>query len=382
MSTIIRPGIEPRKTQVKEDATSSSTLPGWAYTDEGVFVREREDIFFRSWIYAGSVHDLVKPGDYLTTKVVNENVMVIRGENGELRGFYNVCQHRGHELLKGVGHVASSIVCPYHGWSYSTDGRLRAAPNCQHIADFSKNDVRLKPVRLEVFADHFVFVNLEPEAPSMHELAGDFEDELRREVPDFARMRPMRVEGDSHYMSTINANWKAVVDNYLECYHCTIAHPAFADLLDLPKYHHEAHGWWSRQVAPLRRPDNTAYPVAPDSKVRQAYFYWLWPGLTFNVLPGDPSWLVLFDWQPRAAGVTTTVTHFYGPPGAVLDQQRMRYLDSVLGPEDQGLCESVQRGLSSRGYSAGRFIIDPSGFHKTEVLVHEFHRRVVESLGL
>ena len=380
MSTVSHvPGL--RSTAVIEDPARSATLPGWAYTDESLYQRERQEIFAKSWLYVGSVHDVQRPGDYFTAGILNESLIVVRSQDGELRAFYNVCQHRAHQLLQGSGHVGA-IVCPYHSWSYATDGRLRAAPGCEALPDFAKSGFSLKPVRLEVFADHFIFCNLDPDAAPLCEQVGDLAADMRTEMPGFADYRPIRAAGDGHYMGNIDANWKVVVDNYVECYHCTTGHPAFCDLLDMPNYKTTSHGRWSVQKGALRAPHNSAYPVAPDTANRRALFYWLWPCTSFNVVPGDPAIMFLLQWQPTGVGTTATICHFFGPEGGVCDQPRLDYLDKVLGPEDQSLCESVQRGLSSRGYGAGRIIHDPSSFQKTEIGVHAFHRLVAQSLGI
>jgi choline monooxygenase len=380
MSTILRP-VEQRRTRVAEDPSDSFCLPAWAYTDDSLFAREKQEIFFKSWIYAGSIHDLKKPGDYLTAQLFNESVIIIRGRDGELHGFYNVCQHRAHQLLAGRGHV-SAIVCPYHAWSYTTEGSLRAAPGCEHLKNFSKSDIHLKAIRVEVFAGHFVFFNLDPEAETLRSQAGDLAAALEANIPGFAELRPVSAVNDSLFMGTIAANWKVVIDNFLECNHCATAHPAFCDLLDMGQYRTSAHGLWSSQEGTLRSVDNNAYTLPANVANKAARFYWLWPGMTFNLLPGDPAVLLVLQWLPDGISRTSTASQFFGPEGSQCDAARMHYLNSVLGPEDSGLCESVQRGLTSRGYTDGRIVYDANGAQQSEVGVHAFHRRVLASLGL
>ena len=129
---------------LSEDATRSYTLPARYYTDPAVFEREKEEIFFKSWQYVGPASEVAQPGDYMTTTIVDQGVFAIRGRDGELRAFYNVCQHRAHELLQGKGNVKAVITCPYHAWAYAPDGALRTARNCEAVAGFDKKDFSLQ----------------------------------------------------------------------------------------------------------------------------------------------------------------------------------------------------------------------------------------------
>jgi carnitine monooxygenase subunit len=360
------------------EPAKSYTLPGWAYTDALQFEREREAIFNRSWHYAGPLSQLANPGDYLTAGILDQNVIVIRGKDGELRGFYNVCQHRAHELLKGRG-CAKVITCPYHAWSYHADGRLRTARGTEKMADFNASEFQLKPVRIEVFADHFVFYNLDENAAPLADQAGDLAQELKDEV-----LSDGTVAVTNYPDGKIACNWKVAVDNYLECYHCAPAHPAFADLVSMDDYKTQARGLWSSQKGTVGRYDNKAYPLRRNAPEQRALFWWLWPTTTFNVLPGSPS-LGVFSFLPGGPALTVTRGDRYAVPGSESpeeDAARLEYGRTVLGPEDNALCESVQRGLASKGYSQGRFIADPDGSVITEQAVHHFHRLVAQALEL
>ena len=356
----------------------SHTLPGWAYTDAQLFERERTAIFERGWHYAGPLSALNKPGDYLTSGLLDQNIIVIRGKDEELRGFYNVCQHRAHELLKGRG-CAKVITCPYHAWSYHADGRLRSARGTETMADFRSDEFHLKPVRIEVFADHFVFFTLEENAQPLSEQAGDLAQELKDEV-----LQDGMIAVTNYPNWRIACNWKVAVDNYLECYHCAPAHPAFADLVSMDSYKTAASGLWSSQKGVVGNHDNKAYPLRRNAPEQRALFWWLWPTTTFNVLPGSPA-VGVFSYMPGGAGVTVTHGDRYAVPGNEFpaeDNARIEYSRNILNPEDVALCESVQRGLASRGYSQGRFVADPAGSVITEQAVHHFHRLVAEAVGL
>ncbi len=368
-----------RAVDIDVDPAVSDTLPGWVYTDPEVLATERTRVFFRTWHYAGATGELRNAGDYVTAQLLDQNILVMRGRDGVLRGFYNVCQHRAHELLEGRGN-ARVVTCPYHAWSYQDDGALRTARGAEKQPGFVAERFCLKPVRVEVFAGKFVFFNLDPEAPALADIAGDLAADIMAHTPEFDRLEPMAPKEPR----VIRANWKVVLDNFHECYHCGPAHPAFADIIDMACYRTEITGLWSKQHGRLAKLENKAYPVAEDANHATA-FWWLWPSTTFGFMPGDPG-LSISSTLPAgmgAEGVGVTRRRFFsfGLPGAVPDQAKLDYGANVLGPEDVAICESVQRGLASRGYSAGRFVHDPAGGQTTEAAVHHFHRLYAAAMG-
>jgi choline monooxygenase len=361
---------------ITERAATSRTLPGWVYTDQAVFERERAAIHFRSWHYAGTSQELLKPGDYLTARILDQEIIVIRGKDDAIRGFYNVCQHRGHELLRGCGRV-HVITCPYHAWTYGVDGQFNGARGTALLPDFQKAAFNLKPVRIEVFAGKLIFFNLDPEATPLSELAADLAADIAAEVPAFERLvvAPGRATADIH------ANWKVTVDNYLECYHCRTAHPALSSLMDLGSFRVDVHEHWMSHKADLGRPDNAAYPVLPDAANTRTLWWWLWPTTTFNVMPGSAE-MSVFSFLPTSVASTLQWGQRFALPGDAVDEPRERYRNGVLTDEDVALVESVQRGLHSRGYGSGRFIDDGEGLEISERATHRFHRLVAQALGL
>jgi phenylpropionate dioxygenase-like ring-hydroxylating dioxygenase large terminal subunit len=363
------------KLDISAQAASSRTLPGWMYTDQAEFEREREAIHFRSWHYAGTTQELVKPGDFLTARIIDQSIVVIRGQDGELRGFYNVCQHRAHELLRGRGRV-HRITCPYHAWTYGVDGQFNGARGTTKLKDFSNEAFNLKPVRVEVFAKKLIFFNLDPGAVPLRDQAADLEADLEAEVPSFDRL----TVAPELASAEIHANWKVAVDNYLECYHCRNAHPALASLINLGSFRVDVHPFWMSHKAELGRPDNAAYPVLPGAANTRTLWWWLWPTTTFNVLPGSAE-LSVFSFFPLSVGSTLQWGQRFGVLGDPVDAKREQYRNGPLTAEDVALVESVQRGLHSRGYSSGRFIDDGDG-EVTERATHQFHRLVAGALGL
>ena len=195
----------------------SFTLPSYMYTDPEIFELEKERIFYKTWQYVGHKSLFAKPGDYLTLKICDQHIFVIMGDDSKLRAFYNVCQHRAHELLpEGSGNVERAIICPYHAWAFEKTGKLRGAPRSNSRPSFNKADFSLKPVRLEIFLDS-AFVNLDPNAATLAETAGDLEQDVKAKVPFFNRLKAPGTRFLTNDLgdSKINAGWKVVVDNYV-----------------------------------------------------------------------------------------------------------------------------------------------------------------------
>ena len=367
--------VSPQLPDIDSDPARAESLPAWAYRDPVLFERECRLIMRRGWHYAGAVAELADTGAYLTVQLLDQSVLVIRGRDGAIRGFHNVCRHRGHELLRGRGRAAV-VTCPYHAWSYHADGTLRTARGAEKQPAFEPGRYGLKPVRVEVFARHFVFFSLDPDAPPLAEQAPGLASELENEIADYAGLAPQLGLPSAE----IGCNWKVAVDNYLECYHCRVAHPAFADMVAMPSYRIHQHDRWVSHKAALRKGDNRAYAVAPDAAQQQALFWWLWPTTTFNVLPGMAN-VSVFSFFPTGVGTTLQWGQNYMLPGAAADGAQTAYRSEILGTEDVLLCESVQRGVASEGYDRGRYMVDGSDGEGSEAAVHAFHRMVAAALA-
>jgi len=355
----------------------SFTLPSYLYTDPAVYEIEKERIFYRTWQYIAHKSFFNEPGDYITAQICDQNIFVMMGKDGELRAFYNVCQHRAHELLpKGTGNVKSVIVCPYHAWTFEREGDLRGAPRSDKRPGFKKEDYSLKQVRLEMFLD-CVFINLDPDAVSLTEQAGDLEKDIREKIPFYSDLKS-QVDGGLNG-TFIKAGWKVVVDNYVECYHCDHAHPDFADLICMDTYQHDTFGLWARQLGLDIKQDNSAYQLSGDEPFMQSAFWFLWPNTTFNILPGTEE-LNISSVRPLGLDETDFGGHSISVSGNRF-KGRADYASDVLVPEDVALCESVQRGLHSKGYSQGPMIVDPDRSGRGEHAIHHFHRLVQEALS-
>lgn len=358
-----------------EDPAASFTLPAQWYLDPAIFEREKDAIFYRNWHYVTHVSALRRTGDYATLRIADESVFVVRDRKGGIAAFYNVCKHRAHELLRGEGNT-KLITCPYHAWAYGLDGSLRGAPMTEKLPGFDKRDFCLTPVRVEELCG-LVFVNLDPAAEPLSSAAAGLAEDLRDKVPMLEELKVIDVQSFS-LDGAIRANWKVVVDNYVECYHCAKAHPAFADLVCLEDYQLETVGIWSRQFAPRTRARNKAYDFSADADLKTAGFWYLWPTTTINYVPGAAMVQVL-SVLPLDIESTSFAGHRLALDDSP-DDARLDYLFRVLAGEDQALVESVQRGLKSRSYNQGRFVVDPAQGGTAEHAVHHFHRLVQQAL--
>ena len=376
MSTIHK--LPSRDFPVGPDSENAHTMPARLYLDEAVYEKEKEAIFADTWHYIGHECQVQNPGDYLTLKIADESVFIMRGDDHVLRGFFNVCRHRAHQLLSGSGNT-KSIICPYHAWSYHKDGRLRHARFGREMPNFDASNFCLPEISVDS-VHGFLFVNIDANAKPINELAPGLADDMATNIPRLSELKPSGTFAlDSPDSAHWNANWKVVVDNYVECYHCHHAHPALADIMVMDSYAHDVHEQWARQISRQSRTENKAYPFSEDDDVQIAAYWYLWPTTSIWMVPGKANLFVL-AMMPDGHDKTIFSGHSYSVDDAD-DSERAVYLNKILGPEDQGLCESVQRGLKSRSYNQGRFMVDPKHSGTAEQGVHQFHRLIMQCLG-
>ena len=190
---------------LESDPQQSFTLPSGYYTDPAVYELEKEAIFYRTWQFVCHSGEVPNPGDYTTLKVCDQNIFVMRGADEQLRAFYNVCRHRAHELLQGQGNVKNVITCPYHAWTYEKDGALRGAPNSSKRPGFDKAQYGLRETRLEEFLG-CVFINLDDNAASLNETAGDLAEDIRKRVPFVDKKRLVRSRSAARMMMAPTAS--------------------------------------------------------------------------------------------------------------------------------------------------------------------------------
>lgn len=354
------------------DPSASFSLRAEAYVDPRWHGVDLEHIVGRSWQWVCHVEKLREAGSYVAVEVAGKPIAVVRDKDGALRAFFNVCKHRAHQLLSGEGKTRL-IVCPYHAWTYTLEGQLHRAPHTQHLADFDTKEICLDQVQVEEFCG-FIFVNLDTTAASLKSQSGDLEMEIRHWAPDIDKLT------FGHRLTyDIKSNWKNVVDNFLECYHCPTAHRDFCTLVDMSTYKVKTHGIYSSHMADAGKAANSAYDVS-NATVKTHAVWWLWPNTCLMRYPGRSSFIVL-NIIPAGPDRTFETYDFYleSPEPNDAELQTIKYLDEILQVEDIAIVESVQRGMKTPAFTQGRIVNDPEGSGKSEHAVHHFHGLVLDA---
>jgi choline monooxygenase len=347
------------------------TLPASWYGDPSVFDAELEHVFARSWQYVGRADQAADPGQFFAARAGHVPVVVVRGRDSVLRGFVNVCRHRGHLVAEGAG-CRETLQCPYHAWTYDLDGALRRAPRADREPGFVPERFSLLPVSVDIWGP-FVFANPDPDAPSLRDTLGVLPELVAASGVDLARVR-----FHSHQEWPIEANWKVALENYLECYHCPVAHPGFSKVIDVDPdaYRLLVGPWHTSQLGPVRasvRAGNGA-PYVPRGDVEQSQYHFLFPNTTVNIAPG-PQNVSIERWVPDGTGSSIEVTdYFFGPDASQEQIDELLAFDTQVGEEDIALIESVQAGLDSRAVGQGRLMGD------SEALIADFQRKVRDAL--
>ena len=337
-------------------------LPAPLYTDTATLALELRAVFARSWQLVAHVAQLREAGDHVVTEVAGVPLLLVRGDDGELRALHNVCRHRAGPLATCDGRGARVLRCKYHGWTYGLDGQLRSAPEMNEARDFDVAAIRLPQAQIAQWQG-LVFVALDAAPPLIEVLAG-IDARLHGHVlADYAFHHRASYE--------VQCNWKVYIDNYLEGYHVPHIHPALNRMLDYRSYTTELAAWYSLQHSPLESADEL-YGNG------EALYYFVWPNTTLNILPGR-----LQTNRVVALGVDrcrVDFDYFYqadlNPTDAADARQRTQdqnFSDEVQH-EDIGICELVQQRLASGSYFAGRLNpLRESGVHH----FHELYRRAL-----
>jgi phenylpropionate dioxygenase-like ring-hydroxylating dioxygenase large terminal subunit len=347
------------------------TIPAEFYTREDVFEIEKDRVFANAWLCVSHCSELAEPNSFITREVIGESIAIVRGVDNVLRAFYNVCPHRGHQLLSGSGKSKNVITCPYHAWTFKLDGQLAFARNCADVVNFDAGKSNLSPVRVEEYAG-FVFVNLNPNAEPVEAQLPGLEAKLRETCPNVEQLHL-----GARFVTNVKANWKAVVDNYMECYHCAPAHPGFSDSVRMETYTHTLHGNWTLQFGHAR-PSDKGYNFEDSANNHAFSGFWAWPCTMFNVPPGDGFMTALYQF-PVSADVTLQHYDVYFVNRELTDAQKklLDWYRDVFSQEDLRLVESVQRGLRSRGYRGqGRIMVDRARSGLSEHGIAHFHHLV------
>ncbi len=363
------------------DPELSYTLPGRYYFDAGIYASEKEEIFFKSWQFAGYVHELREPGDYVTARIVDQPVFVVRAKDGALRAYYNACMHRGHILLEGSGNVRM-ITCPFHAWTYDLEGNLKAAGNSENVAGFDHGDFCLPEIGVEEFAN-MVFVNLDAGAPSLASQAGDLAEDFRTNVVNFDRLRFGRRDPYK-----LKCNWKFVMDQN-ECYHCPIIHPRVSSVQDGPdNWTTTEYALWSKHLIRANptiraeREQALREPIPADDLQLDMYIWFLWPNLVFVTQWGPANFRVMHC-MPEGPELTieNVDTFVLNDPPSGDDIDAMNRFRDVVQPQDTLAMEQQQLGVHARGYWQGRLMVDKGRTWRSEHAVHHFDDMVWRALN-
>ena len=327
------------------------------YRDPEVLEVEQQRIFSRTWQLVGHVSQLSQQGSYITAQAGVEPVLVLR-DDGELRAFRNVCRHRGSRLLSGAGDCGKAIRCRYHGWTYRFDGELIGVPEGRSIPGLEKSELGLFPVRVEVLSG-LVFVNLDIRAVPLIEQVAGLAQRLDRWGLERLKVRHEKP-------TTQPANWKIVVDNYLEGYHVPIAHPGLMRLLDYKRYEVELHDNWLWFDAPLRdKPSGNRLervyqrmvepmPGLGEEDRRIWRYVFIYPNTTIDLYPDQVGvWRIAPDGPVRSADLALTLL----PRNAGLRTRAVQYanrkVNKLVSDEDADLVANQQAGLETRAFEPG-----------------------------
>jgi choline monooxygenase len=344
----------------------ASTIPAPWYVDPRIAELEAQTVFSKTWQMVGRVEQVEKPGQFVTATVAGEPIVVVRGNDGVLRGFYNVCRHHAAAVVTEPCGQASILHCPYHGWNYGLDGSLKGMPEFEGVKNFERQQNGLLPVKADTW-EKFVFVNLDPQAAPLSDFLGGL----------IKRVAPLGVSKLQYFDSRtydIACNWKVFVDNFLDGgYHVPHLHKGLSSVLDYKAYTIENEDRYCLQSSPMVAGNEDA----ATSSTRQgdrAWYFWQYPNLMINCYEGymDTN-LVL----PVDVDHCRVIFDFYF--GDVGDARREYNEQSVavgarVQDEDLGICEAVQRGLKSRAYGAGRLSV------RREAGEHLFHRLLAADL--
>ena len=344
----------------------ASTIPAPWYVDARIAELEYKTVFSKTWQMVGRADQLEKPGQFVTANVAGEPIVVVRGNDSVLRGFFNVCRHHAAAVVTEPCGQASILHCPYHGWNYGLDGALKGMPEFEGVKNFDRQKNGLVPVKADIW-EGFAFINLDPQAMSLKDFLGGL----------VKRVAPLGLS-QLHYFDRrvydIHCNWKVFVDNYLDGgYHVPHLHKGLNSVLDYKQYTIENEDRYCLQSSPMVSGTEDA-ATATTRKGDRAWYFWQYPNLMINHYQGymDTN-LVL----PVDVDHCRVIFDFYF---AEIDEAHSEYnqqsvaVGARVQEEDLGICEAVQQGLKSRAYRAGRLSV------RREAGEHLFHRLLAADL--
>ncbi|HWY43726.1 MAG TPA: aromatic ring-hydroxylating dioxygenase subunit alpha [Candidatus Sulfotelmatobacter sp.] len=337
------------------------TIPSPWYFDPGIAHLEHESVFATTWQVAGRVDQVEKKGDFFTADIAGEPVVVARGEDGILRAFYNVCRHHAAAVVTAAQGCAKNFRCPYHGWTYGNDGSLKGMVEFDGVCDFDRAKNGLVPMAVDTW-ENLVYVNLDGKAGSLQNFLG--------KVPEL--VAPLKLSKKLKFFDrriyTLQCNWKVYVDNYLDGgYHVPHAHKGLSSVIEYTSYTIENFERSCLQSSPLSSGAKSKKDVAATRQGR-AFYLWIYPNFMLNAYEGvmDTNLVI-----PLAVDKCAVIFDYYFSDvskKALKQNQASVKVSEKVQEEDEAICDSVQRGLASRAYIAGRLSV------RREAGEHLFHR--------
>jgi phenylpropionate dioxygenase-like ring-hydroxylating dioxygenase large terminal subunit len=347
-------------------ASVETTLPWTWYADPEILRREGERIFARAWQYVGHSGRIADGGSFFGAVAGEIPVVVTRARDGVLRAFLNVCRHRGHVVATGSGR-RETLQCPYHAWTYGLDGALRAAPRSDREPGFDFTALGLQEIRVDTWGP-FVFVNPDVNAAPLAEALGD----VPARVAEIIDVDTLEFRFRAEY--EVEANWKIACENFLECYHCAVAHPGFSAAVDVSSdtYRLESSGLTSSQLGPLRENGDS---FLAGGEIPHSQFHFVWPNFGINIFPGrtNLSCGAILPLGPERTG--RFLDYFFAPDVDQAWIDELIAFDTQVGNEDTQLVQGVQRGVRSGLLTEGRILTE------SEQLVAHFQRLCAEALA-
>ena len=351
----------------------ASTIPSSWYTDQRIFDVEKQTVFARSWQIAARIDQLCEPGSYVTTEIAGEPIVIVRGNDSVVRGFFNVCRHHAAAVMTEAEGQANQMRCPYHGWTYSLEGELKGTPDFTGVCNFDRARNGLASVQIATW-ENWLFARLGSEQQrSLADPNASLAEFLGTEL--VSQIQALGLTG-LHWMErrryVLNCNWKVFVNNYLDGgYHVPHLHKGLDSVLDYSSYTIENGAHFSLQSSPMVSGADHIQAVRGG---KRALYYWLYPNFMINWYEGVLDTNLV---RPLAIDRTEVVFDFYFADASEAAQERNLASIEVgerIQREDLDICESVQRGLRSRAYNAGRLSV------RREAGEHLFHRLLYADL--
>jgi len=361
-----------RKTEETFTA-GAKTLPQRYFISPEVFAREQENIFSRQWVLVGHQSEIAAAGDHFVREVAGESLIIVRDQKGEVRGFYNVCRHRGTRLCEEPAGHSATIQCPYHAWTYGLDGRLIGAPHMDKVSGFDRAEYSLHRVGVALW-EGFIFVNLANASDASTERSGDSLLEWFAPLAGkFSHWNLPALRSAKRIEYDVRANWKLIFENYSECYHCPGVHPTLSkvspydsaenDLTEGPFLGgfmkiNKGKSLTMSGNACARPVGDTEEKEEGEEEGERVFYYSIFPNMLLSMhsdyvmvhqlWPQSPDrTLILCDWffHPEAAGVSDSS---YNPDDAI------EFWD-MTNKQDWHVCELSQQGIGSRAYTPGPY---------------------------